>query len=548
MKKTIAFLISCIFTIGVAAQVSNYPDTTPSGHVLYYNIANGEAEVTYKSYNYPNYRDYIDSTLIIPDSIMYDSVMYPVTSIGYQAFAYAEMDSVVIPNTVRTIGMWAFGPCPNLKEVIIPNSVTEIGQGAFGGCYSIVSVTLPDSITTIASQTFDADTSLVSIVIPDAVTTIGSAAFSQCYSLRKVTFGQSVISINSGAFSHGKHLDSLIFLNDVAPWIGNIFYTDTLHLVIDIPCGSYHSYYPIFGSNHTYIVPSAELSMTVSSASPDWGTAQVVLDADQQDVRCDSSSVIQAIPNYGYHFTGWSNGSMANPDTLVIDRDSTLSAGFAKNHYTVEVQSSDPTIGSVSGGGEFEYLDSAYIAASAIAHHHLIAWSNGSRDTSLAIEVTQDRVFIAYFAIDTHRVVIATDNVEQGNVYGNEVFSNGISHLPYGAVATILAVPQAGYQFDRWSDGSTENPYIFPVLEDKDLTAYFVSISDIDDIADNGICLYSQNNTIVISGTHGEAIRVFDTMGRCVAISNSNILNVPHAGVYMVKIDNLPARMVVVFE
>lgn len=46
MKKTLLFLIGCIFTIGVAAQVYNHPDTTPSGHVLYYNIANGEAEVT----------------------------------------------------------------------------------------------------------------------------------------------------------------------------------------------------------------------------------------------------------------------------------------------------------------------------------------------------------------------------------------------------------------------------------------------------------------------------------------------------------------------
>lgn len=548
MKKTIAFFVGCLFTVGVTAQVYSYPDTTPSGHVLYYNIANGEAEVTFKSYNYPNYGSLIDSTLIIPDSIVYDSVVYPVTAIGYQAFSYAEMSHVVIPNTVRTIGMWAFGPCSYLTEVVIPNSVTEIGQGAFGGCYSIVAVTLPDSITSIASQTFDADTSLVSIVIPDAVTTIGSGALSQCYSLRKVTFGHSVNSIGSGALSHGKHLDSLIFLSESAPWIENIFYTDTLHLVIDIPCGSYHSYYPVFGSNHTYIVPSVDLSMTVSSAVPDWGTAYVVLDADQQGVRCDSSSVIQATPNYGYHFTGWSNGSMANPDTLVIDRDSTLSAGFAKNHYTVEVQSSDTTIGFVTGGGEFDYLDSAYITASAIAHHHLVAWSNGSRDTSLAIEVTQDRVFIAYFAIDTHRVVIATDNVEQGNVYGNEVFSNGIGCLPYGTVATIIAVPQAGYQFDHWSDGSTENPYIFPVFEDKDLTAYFVSASDIDDIAENGICLYSHHNTIVISGAHGEAIRVFDTMGHCVAIGNSNILSVPHAGVYMVKIGNLPSRKVVVLE
>ena len=466
MKKTLVFLIGCIFTIGVAAQVYNHPDTTPSGHVLYYNIANGEAEVTFKSYNYPNYGSLIDGTLIIPDSIVYDNIKYPVTAIGYQAFAYAEMQHVVIPNTVRTIGMWAFGPCQYLTEVVIPNSVTEIGQGAFGGCHNIASVTLPDSITAIASQTFDADTSLVSIVIPDAVTTIGAGALSQCYSLRSVTFGRSVNSIASGALSHGKHLDSLIFLSNVAPWIGDIFYTDTLHLVIDIPCGSYHSYYPKFGANHTYLVPSVNLSMSVSSTAPDWGTAQVVQDEDLHDVRCDSSAVIQAIPNYGYHFTGWSNGSMANPDTLMIDRDSTLTAGFAKNQYTVEVQSSDPTIGSVSGGGVFEYLDTTMLTATAVSPYHFVRWSDGNTQNPRPFVVTANAYRTAIFGIDTFAVSLQVDSITHGTC-------TGFGNYAYGSAASVVAVPYSGYIFSHWSDGSTFNPYTFAVVGDVQLTAYF---------------------------------------------------------------------------
>lgn len=466
MKKTLALLISCIAAFGTSAQVYNYPDTTPSGHILYYNIANGEAEVTFKSYNYPNYGSLIDSTLIIPDSIAYNNETYPVTAIGYQAFAYAEMQHVVIPNTVRTIGMWAFGPCPYLTEVVIPNSVTEIGQGAFGGCHNLASVTLPDSITAIASQTFDADTSLVSIVIPDAVTTIGAGALSQCYSLRSVTFGHSVNSIANGALSHGKHLDSLIFLSDVAPWISDIFYTDTLHLVIDIPCGSYHSYYPRFGSNHTYIVPSVNLSMTVSSLAPDWGTANVILDADQQDVRCDSSAVIQAIANYGYHFTGWSNGSLVNPDTLMIDRDSVLTAGFAKNSYTVEVNSSDPTIGSVNGGGVFDYLDTIVLSATAVSPYHFVRWSDGSTQNPRPFVVTADAHITAIFGIDTFSVSLSVDSIIHGTC-------TGFGNYPYGSAASVVAVPYSGYSFSHWSDGSTYNPYTFAVVDDVQLTAYF---------------------------------------------------------------------------
>lgn len=605
MKRKLLFVILWVISISVSAQVYNYPDTTPSGHILYYNIANGEAEVTFKSYNYPNYGSLIDSTLIIPDSIVYDNVTYPVTAIGYQAFAYAEMDSVVIPNTIKTIGMWAFGPCQNLTSVVIPNSVTEIGQGAFGGCHNIVSVTLPDSITAIANQTFDADTSLISIVIPDAVTTIGAGALSQCYSLRSVTFGRSVNSIGSGALSHGKHLDSLIFLSDVAPYIGNIFYTDTLHLVIDIPCGSYHAYYPLFGANHTYLVPSVNLSMNVSSMAPDWGMATVVLDADQQDVRCDSSAVIQATANYGYHFTGWSNGSIANPDTLMIDRDSVLTASFAKNSYTVDVNSSDPTIGSVSGGGVFEYLDTIVLSANATSLYHFVRWSDGNTQNPRQYVVTSNAVQTAVFGIDTFSVNLQVDSVTHGTC-------TGFGNYPYGSAASVVAVPYSGYQFSHWSDGSTFNPYTFAVVNNVQLTAFFyangtpyqdtllvhdtvyvdvlvhdttyITLTDTLFLAEtdtlwlhdtiylpqfihdtiyiteegigdvNGLTakVYSNHGQIVVEGADGNTVTLYDVTGRVLTTKQDNYsplrFDALASGTYLIKIGSYPARKVVVIR
>ena len=605
MKRKLLFVILWVISISVSAQVYNYPDTTPSGHILYYNIANGEAEVTFKSYNYPNYGSLIDSTLIIPDSIVYDNVTYPVTAIGYQAFAYAEMDSVVIPNTIKTIGMWAFGPCQNLTSVVIPNSVTEIGQGAFGGCHNIVSVTLPDSITAIANQTFDADTSLISIVIPDAVTTIGAGALSQCYSLRSVTFGRSVNSIGSGALSHGKHLDSLIFLSDVAPYIGNIFYTDTLHLVIDIPCGSYHAYYPLFGANHTYLVPSVNLSMNVSSLAPDWGMATVVLDADQQDVRCDSSAVIQATANYGYHFTGWSNGSIANPDTLMIDRDSVLTASFARNSYTVDVTSSDPTIGSVSGGGVFEYLDTIVLSANATSPYHFVRWSDGNTQNPRQYVVTSNAVQTAVFGIDTFSVNLQVDSVTHGTC-------TGFGNYPYGSAASVVAVPYSGYQFSHWSDGSTFNPYTFAVVNNVQLTAFFyangtpyqdtlmvhdtvyvdvlvhdttyITLTDTLFLAEtdtlwlhdtiylpqyihdtiyiteegigdvNGLTakVYSNHGQIVVEGADGNQVTLYDGTGRVMATKQDRYVPLRFdalaSGTYLIKIGSYPARRVVVIR
>ena len=95
---------------------------------MYYDIADGEASVAKKNYNYPNYGNTLDGDLIIPDSVEYNSVKYPVTTIGHEAFEYATMRSVQIPNTVRTIVIRAFSACDSLISLVIPNSVTSIGM------------------------------------------------------------------------------------------------------------------------------------------------------------------------------------------------------------------------------------------------------------------------------------------------------------------------------------------------------------------------------------------------------------------------------------
>lgn len=467
MKHGLLFISFSIMAICASAQIYGHPSVSPSGHTLYYDIADGEATVAKKNYNYPNYGNTLAGDLIIPDSVEYEGVKYPVTSIGHEAFEYATMRSVQIPNTVRTIVIRAFSACDSLTSLVIPNSVTSIGQQAFAGSFNITSIILPDSLTTIDQGIFENDTSLLSIVVPDAVVSVGYAAFSQCYSLRSVTFGSSVRSIGGLMFWNCHALDSLIFKSDIAPNVGtNMFPGAPDTLVIDIPCGSYHSYYAAFGSNHTYIVPSVNLSMTVSSLAPDWGTANVVLDADQQDVRCDSSAVIQAVANYGYHFTGWSNGSMATPDTLLIDRDSVLTAGFAKNSYTVEVQSSDATIGSASGGGVFEYLDTTVLTATAVTPYHFVRWSDGNTQNPRQFVVTSNAVRTAIFGIDTFNVNLQVDSIAHGTC-------TGFGNYPYGSTASVVAVPYSGYQFSHWSDGSTFNPYTFAVVDNVQLTAYF---------------------------------------------------------------------------
>ena len=60
-----------------------------------------------------------------------------------------EVTDLVIPNTIKTIGAFAFVNCSNLKTVTIPESVTSIGVSAFYGCSGLTTLTIPKSVTSI---------------------------------------------------------------------------------------------------------------------------------------------------------------------------------------------------------------------------------------------------------------------------------------------------------------------------------------------------------------------------------------------------------------
>ena len=150
-------------------------------------------------------------TTVVCDKAFMESVWRP----GNSCFKFRSLKSIIIPNSVKSIGHYAFWGCASLKSITIPVGVVCIGCGAFGNCSSLTRIEIPNGVNGINSFTFNGCGSLESVIIPDSVTSIGNAAFQWCSSLICITIPYSVTSIGDFAFGHCKSLVDVIIPNSV---------------------------------------------------------------------------------------------------------------------------------------------------------------------------------------------------------------------------------------------------------------------------------------------------------------------------------------------
>jgi len=174
-----------------------------------------------------------------------------------------------------------------------------------------------------------------------------------------------------------------------------------------------------------------------------------------------------ATAKYGYHFTAWNDGNTANPRQIRVTGDSVFTAQFTPNSYTITVASANNAMGSVAGGGNYEYLSQATISATPSSGNYFTNWSDGNSENPRTIIVTKDSNFTAVFTqIPTFAISLLANYNERGTTNG------GGSYLQ-GTTVTISATANTGYYFQSWSDGSTENPRSVTVTNNITLTANF---------------------------------------------------------------------------
>ncbi len=168
-----------------------------------------------------------DGTIYIPDGV---------TGIAGSVFDGKKVYGVIIPDSVKTIGDYAFEWQQELAYIDLGNSVTEIGVMAFSGA-CVTSLTLPDSVRVIGEGAFQSlqnmtrldlgggvaeigefaftDSAITSLTIPGNVKTVGKGAFAWCGQLTEINLPDTDIEMGDGAFYECEKLkDNGMILHD----------------------------------------------------------------------------------------------------------------------------------------------------------------------------------------------------------------------------------------------------------------------------------------------------------------------------------------------
>ena len=142
-----------------------------------------------------------DTEFFVPDTVK---------TIGDFAFYGTKaLESINIPDSITNIGTDAFGECSGLKEVVIPDSVTSMGEAVFYKCTSLEKVKLSVNITSPNPAVFQYCSSLKEVVLPESMKFISFFMFSYCKEITNIVLPDKLNSILSSAFQNCDNLKNI---------------------------------------------------------------------------------------------------------------------------------------------------------------------------------------------------------------------------------------------------------------------------------------------------------------------------------------------------
>lgn len=147
----------------------------------------------------------VTSNLIIPASVTYNGVDYPVRQVNNCVSNSSLNDgaTLTISDGISSISQYAFDGCSKFTgDLIIPNSVTSIGLNAFEGCTGFNTLKLNDGLTTIANHAFMNCKFTNPLILPDTITSLAVGAFRNCDFSGTLVIPENIPSLANYTFAN----------------------------------------------------------------------------------------------------------------------------------------------------------------------------------------------------------------------------------------------------------------------------------------------------------------------------------------------------------
>ena len=330
-----------------------------------------------------------------------------------------------------------------------------------------------------------------SIVVPDGVTEILSSSqggFYSCSLITALVLPESLMNCGSRCFSDCSSLTSLVSKNTTPPNVNHYESIASMYAFIGVdktipvyvPEASIDAYkkadgwsqftnYKAWSKEDEEQISKCTLTLTVND--PAMGS---VKGAGTFDGGSDVQ--IEATANEGYIFVQWSDNVTENPRTLKLTSDLTLTAIFRDKNadpdkFIVTLLVNDEKMGEVSGAGTYDRGATVIVEAKAKEGYKFVKWNDENKIAVRTFIIDKNIALTAIFeaiapAGQTFTITASANDASMGTVQGAGQYAEN-------AEVKLLAIPNEGYKFVKWSDGDTSNPRVFKATADAAFVAEF---------------------------------------------------------------------------
>ena len=247
------------------------------------------------------------------------------TSIGNSAFAECyKLTTLSLGEKITTIGKYAFSECHKLDNVTIPPSVTSIGNSAFRRCYALTTLSLGENIETIGKYAFEECRALTNVTIPEKVKTIEPYTFGWCLSLKYITLPAGLTSFKDWLVSCPAGFTKQ------SPKNGAIYYNNdktAAERLRDNPDDQSESHHILANRNFLYL---CKVTFDARGGKTDYPEVPVYKTEKITDTKANELTAIHDPTRAGYNFTGWytADGKPFDVNETAIMEDTPLHAGW----------------------------------------------------------------------------------------------------------------------------------------------------------------------------------------------------------------------------